>query len=190
MGTRRFLVIHYTAGATALSSWEHWKSGNAGGAEAHLLIDRDGTVYQVRPFNQKADHAGKSAWHDPGDGKRYEWLNACSIGIELANAGADDPAKPDAFDWAKRQPGFSSIKAAHKNGGPVREWEAYTPEQLAACEAVSRALVTRYDLDDVIGHEDIAPDRKPDPGPAFPMARLRAACGFTAPIPKLSHPLK
>lgn len=40
--------------------------------------------------------------------------------------------------------------------------------QFQACVEVAKALVARYKLDDVIGHDDIAPDRKNDPGPAFP----------------------
>jgi N-acetylmuramoyl-L-alanine amidase len=44
---------------------------------------------------------------------------------------------------------------------------------------VAKVLVACYQLDDITGHDCIAPERKDDPGPAFPMAELRAACGFT-----------
>jgi N-acetylmuramoyl-L-alanine amidase len=184
MKIRRFLIIHFTDGATARSSVAWWRNPKAKGANAHIVIDRDGTIYQCRPFSRTCGHAGQSKWRDPKTGKLYNGLNACSIGIELANGGADEPG-PDGFDWAKKQPGFQVIKAAHKHGGPVREWENYPAAQIAACEAVSKALVARYNLDDLIGHEDIARGRKNDPGPAFPMMQLRAACGFTSPIPVL-----
>jgi N-acetylmuramoyl-L-alanine amidase len=169
MPIRRFLVIHFTSGASAHSSIEFWRTEAAKGASAHLVIDRDGAIYQCRPFNRTAGHAGVSEW------KGFKNLNSCAIGIELANAG-DDPAL--ASKWSK----FPPLKAKHKNGGPLCSWEVYPPEQLAACEAVAKALVARYHLDDVVGHEDIAPARKNDPGPAFPMAALRVACGFPAEI--------
>jgi N-acetylmuramoyl-L-alanine amidase len=165
MKVRRFLVIHFTSGASAESSINFWKQPAAKGASAHIVIDRDGTVYQCRPFNVTAGHAGVSEW------KGFKSLNSCSIGIELANAG-DDVAL--ALKWSK----FAPIVAKHKNGSKAQKWEAYPPEQLSACEEVAKALVARYKLDDVIGHEDIAPSRKNDPGPAFPMAALRVACGF------------
>jgi N-acetylmuramoyl-L-alanine amidase len=164
MSTRRFLVIHFTSGASAESSIEFWRSPEAKGACAHIVIDRDGTVYQCRPFNQTCGHAGVSKW------KGFAGLNSCSIGIELANAGDNEKL---AAKWGK-----SGVTAKHKNGGDLKKWEGYPLAQLAACEAVSKALVARYKLDDVIGHEDIAPSRKNDPGPAFPMAALRIACGF------------
>ncbi len=176
MLTRRFLVIHFTAGASAQSSIEFWKTPEAKGASAHIVIDRDGTIYQCRPFNRTAGHAGKSQWRDPKTGTPYTNLNSCSIGIELANGG-------DAFPTRFSSGFIKPTRARHKNGGPETDWETYPPEQLAACEALSKALVARYKLDDVIGHEDIAPDRKTDPGPAFPMTALRAACGFTTPLP-------
>lgn len=169
MDVRRFLVIHFTAGATAQSSIDFWKSPEAKGANAHIIIDRDGTIYQCRPFNRTAGHAGKSTWRDPKTGIRYDGLNACAIGIELANGGDSFPTR------------FSRLPATHarhKNGGPMTDWETYPEAQLAACFALSKLLVDRYHLDDVVGHDDIAPDRKNDPGPAFPMQKLREACGF------------
>lgn len=177
MNIRRFLVMHFTSGATAKSSIDFWHTPAAKGAEAHLVIDRDGTIYQIRAFNQSADHAGASVWKDPNTGLSYSRLNSCSIGIEFANAG-------DNSSLAKRWSKLPLLKAKHKNGGSEQEWEQYTPEQIASGKAVSKALVERYNLDDLIGHDDIAPNRKNDPGPAFPMAEFRVFCGFTAQIKK------
>jgi N-acetylmuramoyl-L-alanine amidase len=173
MGIRRFLVIHYTAGATGRSSVAYWRK-LANGICAHFVIERDGEILQCRPCNRTAGHAGASRWTDPKTGTLYHALNSCSLGIELANGG-------DAFP--RRFSTLEPTRARHKNGGPEREWETYPAAQLAACEALSKVLVARYRLDDVVGHEDIAPTRKNDPGPAFPMAGLRKACGFDAPLP-------
>ncbi len=181
MAIRRFLVVHFTSGATAKSSINFWRSPEAQGTEAHIIIDRDGTIYQCRAFNQKADHAGgpgKSRWADPKDGRIFDGLNSCSIGIELANAG-DSPAL--ARKWTK----LPLVKAAHKNGGPVKEWEAYPDPQLQALFEIAPIIVKRYNLDDVVGHDDIAPKRKVDPGPAFPMLKLRELCGFKG-LPKFA----
>jgi N-acetylmuramoyl-L-alanine amidase len=179
MPTRRFLVIHYTAGATAKSSIDWWRKPAAKGASAHIVIDRDGTIYQCRPFDRTAGHAGASQWVDPRTGVRYRMLNQCSIGIELANAGDSDALR----EWFSKLP---PVVDRHKFGGPIKSWERYPEEQLAACRAVAAALVVRYNLDDVVGHEDIAPDRKVDPGPAFPMGDFRTFLGFPAGVPRLA----
>lgn len=167
MPVRRFLVIHFTSGATAESSIEFWRTPAAKGASAHIVIDRNGTVYQCRPFNITCGHAGVSRW------QQFSNLNSCSIGIELANAGDNAPL---ARRWSK----LPLLTSKHKNGGPEKQWEAYPLAQLAACEEVSKALVARYKLDDVVGHDDIAPSRKVDPGPALDMKKLRSVCGFKA----------
>lgn len=50
---------------------------------AHYLIARDGTVYQLVEEDQRAWHAGVSAWGGQTD------LNSASIGIELDNTGEE-----------------------------------------------------------------------------------------------------
>ena len=169
MGIRRFLVMHFTSGATAMSSISFWKTPDAKGASAHFVIDRDGTLYQCRPCNTTCGHAGKSKW--AFGGKTYEGLNSCSIGIEFANAG-------DSTNLIRRYSTLPPLKARHKNGGPVCEWERYTHEQIATGKELAAVLVKRYKLDEIVGHDDIAPDRKVDPGPAFPLQEIRTFCGF------------
>lgn len=174
MPVRRALVIHFTAGATGQSSIDFWRTAAAKGACAHIVIERDGTFIQCRPFDKTCGHAGVSKWRDPKTGRHYLGMNSCSIGIELANAGND----PSALKWARKQPGFASIRATHRNGGTNAEWECYPAAQLEALTLVSRALIARYNLDDVTGHDCIAPARKDDPGPAFDMLHFREALGF------------
>ena len=83
MNIRRALVIHFTGGATGASSIDAMRER---GLSAHLMVERDGSITQCRAFNTVALHAGVSRWVDP-TGKRFDGLNSCTIGIEIANAG-------------------------------------------------------------------------------------------------------
>jgi N-acetylmuramoyl-L-alanine amidase len=40
-------------------------------------------------------------------------------------------------------------------------------------EIVCQALIEKYNIKEIVGHDDIAPGRKVDPGPAFPMQKLK-----------------
>lgn len=91
----------------------------------------------------------RRAWH----AGQSEWygrsdLNAASIGIEIVNRG---PIK----------------------GG----WQPYSESQIQTLEVLLKDIVTRHQIlaRNVIGHSDIAPQRKQDPGPAFPWKRLADA---------------
>lgn len=163
-----YLVIHYTAGVSAQSSI-NWMTNPAAKASAHLVIGRDGSITQLVPFDQIAWHAGKSEWAN------RVGLNSYSIGIELDNAGQ---LRRQGNSWVaafgKVIPESDVVAARHKNGGPETGWHAYTENQLEVAAEVALLLVDKYKLLDVIGHDDIAPGRKTDPGPAFPMSSFQS----------------
>jgi N-acetylmuramoyl-L-alanine amidase len=73
-----------------------------------------------------------------------EDLNSFSVGIELVNPG---------HEWGYR---------------------AFPAAQMAACVALSRGIVDRHGIPPwrVLGHSDIAPTRKEDPGELFDWAHL------------------
>lgn len=55
--------------------------------------------------------------------------------------------------------------------------ESYPQSQLEAVEGIARALVSNYNIKYIVGHSDLAPRRKRDPGPNFPIGRIRSAAG-------------
>jgi N-acetylmuramoyl-L-alanine amidase len=189
----QYLVIHYTVVdyAGAIRAF-----GPAGpqNASAHLVVSRTGETTQMVDFNRRAWHAGTSSWAGLQD------MNSHSIGIELENHGYLRKKADGTFvsDNNRLVPPDQVIEATHKNRAcTARFWHQYSPEQLDICEQLASALTTAYGLKDVIGHEDIAPDRKVDPGPAFPLDRMQtAALGrdaeitetrqFTVATPKLN----
>jgi AmpD protein len=54
---------------------------------------------------------------------------------------------------------------------------AYTASQYAVLARVARAVRVRYPIRDMVGHSDIAPGRKTDPGAAFDWTRLGRLLG-------------
>lgn len=100
---------------------------------AHFLIRRRGELLQFVSCNDRAWHAGVSAWNGRAR------CNDFSIGIELE--GTDD--------------------------------SPYAAAQYTMLARLVRALRRAYPIADIVGHSDIAPARKTDPGPAFDWARLR-----------------
>lgn len=164
----KFLVIHYTAGSSASGAVSHLTKPN-GKASAHLVIGRDGEVTQLVPFDRVAWHAGESSWQG------LSGLNNYSIGIELDNAGK--LTKDEQGNWRawfnRAYPAEEVMVATHKNQTDSAGWHTFSEAQLERVFEITQLLVETYDLEAVLGHDDIAPTRKVDPGPAFPMSSLQ-----------------
>ena len=176
--TPTYLIIHYTATDTASQAIDWFMSvppDNPNRIAAHIVVDLDGTITQLIPFNKRANHAGISSW----DGKIG--MNIHSIGIEIVNPGFVEKLSNGTF---KRRitktkntiyPATKAskiLKADHKHlfwtDAENHHWFKYPPAQLNAVYALSKLLVNHYQLITAIGHDDVSPARKPDPGPAFP----------------------
>ena len=102
---------------------------------AHLVIGRQGEVYQLVPFDKRAWHAGASEFRG-----RIR-CNDFSIGIELI--------------------------------GP--EEGPFTDAQYQSLNMVCTKLCRVYEIDAecIVGHRDIAPGRKVDPGADFDYIKVR-----------------
>jgi N-acetylmuramoyl-L-alanine amidase len=164
------LVQHYTAsGGSGEADGKFFQSPNAK-ASAHFVVDRDGTITQCVPINKKAWHAGKSAWRTRSN------CNDFSIGIEIDNWGILTKRADGTFaSWKGVVIPAANVIHAKNKRGIDGYWEAYPEAQLRAVLALSEALCEEIkSIDEIVGHEDIAPVRKTDPGPAFPMARFQS----------------
>ncbi|WP_367189552.1 N-acetylmuramoyl-L-alanine amidase [Burkholderia sp. Ed8] len=144
----RFLVMHYTESDEAKSL----RTLTGDSVSVHYVVPPQPriergmpVVYQLVPEAQRAWHAGVSEWQGTTE------LNAVSIGIENVNRGPLDPQN--------------------------RTWQPYPPEQVVALIDLSKDIVARYGIPPtrVVGHSDIAPQRKIDPGPLFPWHALAQA---------------
>ena len=86
-----------------------------------------------------------TAWHaGKSYWKNFRSLNNSSIGIEIQNSG-------------------------HKYN-----YENFTPSQINSLKKLLKRLVKTYKINykNILGHSDIAPDRKKDPGEKFPWKKL------------------
>lgn len=176
------LVIHYTVGENTDAMVAALTLPGAGGGAAHLVIGRDGEVVQIETFRHKLWHAGRSSW------KGRKSLNRSSIGIEICNQGWLNERREDG-SWRQSvsykgrsyktrwHPPSTVMVARHENPavyiptkGPgakanVPGWSKYTKAQKEVLEALVPVLVDYYDVREVVGHDDISPGRKQDPGP-------------------------
>lgn len=168
-----FIVNHYTAGYDDSGAINTFKNP-ASKVSAQLIIDRDGTVTQMVAFNRRAWHAGPSRY------KGYTGLNSHSIGIEFDNIGYVRKAADGGFvDYRGKKfvpdEGQEMTAAAHPRvGSGMLYWPSYTDIQLQAGIDVTKAIIAKYDIKDIVTHEEIdTRGWKTDVGPAFPQQTFK-----------------
>ncbi len=98
-----------------------------------------------------------------------------SNGIELDNAGRLKRSGGKRFAWlGKEYEDDDVLQFAHKHDTKLFGWHTYTKKQIDTALEIGSTLFEKYDLLDVVGHDEISPKRKWDPGPAFPMHSFRS----------------
>ncbi len=141
----RYVVLHYTA----LNLKDSIRELVERGVSSHYLVTDENPprILGLVDESQRAFHAGLSSW------RGVTQLNASSIGIEIVNAG--DRRQPDG----------------------TLAWAPFDDRQVDLVVELVRDIVRRHGIppERVLGHSDIAPQRKVDPGPAFPWVRLAQA---------------
>ncbi len=136
------LVLHYTGMESGMAALERMRDKQAE-VSAHYMIWEDGRIIQLVDESKRAWHAGVGIWQGDTD------LNSCSVGIEIVNGG-------------------HNVLLADGSLPP------YPDVQIKAVIALSAAVVARHNIPQnrIVGHSDIAPARKEDPGEHFPWVRL------------------
>jgi N-acetylmuramoyl-L-alanine amidase len=121
---------------------------------AHYLLtdEEQPKFYALVDENRAAWHAGTSSW------KNYTQLNHSSVGIEIVN------------------PGF-------KDTPEGRAWYPFKQAQIDQLIPLLKQIKERHGVlpENILGHADIAPQRKQDPGPLFPWKQLADAGLITWP---------
>jgi N-acetylmuramoyl-L-alanine amidase len=139
------LLLHYTGMTTGAEALARLCDENAR-VSAHYLIEEDGRIYGLVPEARRAWHAGLSSWAGEAD------INSCSIGIELVNPG-------------------------HAYPGYMGGYRPFPKVQMAALIELAQGIVKRHAIPQarVLGHSDVAPARKTDPGELFDWQALAIA---------------
>lgn len=155
------IVLHYTVSDNERSI----KTLTTGNVSAHyLILDKDDDkIYNLVPESERAWHAGDGGF----SGRTI--LNDTSIGIEIVNAGI----KPEYRD---------ALKNGTLDYHPYEHYVEFSELQIKKVAELVQDIATRYDISpkNIIGHADMAPSRKIDPGAKFPWERLYKEYGIGA----------
>jgi len=159
-------IVHFTAGSSIESSlsWGH-KQGYM-----FFGIGRDGKLYQNFDLDKWGYHAGSSSWPSLGRGvSRY------LVGIEIASAGKLSYKNGKWTSYFGSTPDKTrTIKTKRYNQEQTGTYEAYTDAQEKTLIELLTWLKHNnpevFSCDLILGHDEVSPGRKNDPGGALSMS--------------------
>ena len=162
-GRVNFLILHFTSETFAESLRLLTQRTDRPVSSHYLIPENDDEtyssdvlkIYRLVEEERRAWHAGVSHWGG------HHTLNGQSIGIEIVNQSR----------CINHGPGGSVTKPEEQ----TCNFLPYGDEQIDLLARLIRGILERHpDIDfvDVIGHADIAPTRRVDPGPRFPWHKL------------------
>lgn len=175
-------VVHYTAGGPGLGALSSARDNGF----TYFLIDEDGDVHQGFPLSDWGSHAGKSSYPGIGD-----HVSEKLVGIEVACAGL---VKPDGSGnfltwWGDTitQDQVRLVPTKRDNQTPGA-YQVFNEAQEAALIDLLLWLKLNnpdvFSFDFVLGHDEVSPGRKEDPGGSLsmtmPMLRARLRSCLTA----------
>jgi len=157
-----YIIIHYTANCNQKSVINHFKKTKV---SSHYIINPHGKITETIHPDNTAQHAGESSW------KNNTEMNTYSIGIELINPGF---TKENQEPCSSEQPELWTNQDCILLEGSPECWYPFTKQQISSLIALCKKLIQQYHIPtcNVLGHSDIAPGRKTDPGPLFPWKTL------------------
>lgn len=152
------ITIHYTADGDAKKSIAALKGAGLG---YHIIIDRDGTVYQTCYLSQSVDHAGKALWNGRSPNRHH-------IAVAVVSWGAVNFKDGKYTAWTGMPLPKAEVQRREGNLGPGEyHWHVCTRAQEDALFAFLRWAVSKgIKPEDVCGHDEAAipKGRKADPG--------------------------
>ena len=155
-GRNKGLVVHYTVSGRSPKNAVGVVNYLAKEGLGCMVMDENGTIYIPQGFDideTVAYHAGKSEW------KGQTSISMLCAGMEICCMGKDSKVGP-----YRSSEGKANIKKG--------KYQAYT-------EAQEKALINyclwqldvnpEFSIDWIVGHDEIAPSRKSDPGASLSM---------------------
>lgn len=164
----KLIVIHGSGTRITKGSAVNYCKKNRRSVSYHIIVERDGTIVQLAPFNRRVNHAGRSSW------KGRQWCNSYSIAVAFVDPGELRGTTKRAMSfyrrWFDSSDGLVAKDTQAHGRGHI--WLPYTPEQFAAMDLVVSELRKAYPKIDTAAHFEVSPGRKIDPTPLVDISKV------------------
>lgn len=165
-GYPRGAVVHYTAGTNAASAIDALRQAGC----SAFVIERDGTILQPHGLDGWSWHAGVSFWNALGSG-----VSRHLVGIEVVSAGKLTGHRPSLKSdmewkswWGGKIPSEQVRTSPERGNIAPGGYQKFTEAQEDSLVALLLWLKANnpevFSLNLVLGHDEVSPGRKTDPG--------------------------